>query len=138
MKDCFPYTPFIGKGKGWGIGQASNGGGKRGMANLQLNRGETLIGSGMVVYWEPYGLFNYSTWSGYIYVTNHRVLFHPLISSLFTLELPLAGLNRFWTSKHFFVPAVTICDKNAETFRFSGFKTKKLVSWLQQLGIPKV
>ena len=109
------------------------------MAKLQLNPGEALIGSGMVVYWEPYGLFNYSTWSGYIYVTSQRVLFQPLISSLFTLELPLSELTGFWTTRHFFiVPVVRLRNKNAETFKFSGFKTKKLVGWLQQMGIPKV
>ena len=107
------------------------------MANLQFNEDEPLIGSGMVVYWEPYGLFNYSTWSGYIYVTNQRIVFQPLISDIFTLELPLPELTAFWSSKHFFIPGVTLCNKNTETFRFTGFKTKKLIGWLEQLGIRK-
>lgn len=107
------------------------------MSELQINAGEILIDSGMVVYWEPRGLFNYSTWDGYIYITDQRVIFQPIVSGIFTLEFPVSELIEFWTSKHFFIPAVTICNKNAETFRFSGFKTKKLVDWLEQQGVPK-
>lgn len=108
------------------------------MASLQLNTNEEIIDSWLVVYWEPYGLFNYSNWDGHIYLTNQRVFFDPLIPGLFTLELPLSEITRFWTSKIFFVPAVTIQNKDGETFKFSGFKTKKLVGWLEQLGIPKL
>lgn len=107
------------------------------MANFQLRENETLMDRWLVLYWEPYGLFNYSKWDGHIYLTNQRVFFDPLIPGLFTLELPLSKLTRFWTSKIFFVPAVTIQNKDGDTFKFSGFKTKKLVGWIQQLGIPR-
>ena len=108
------------------------------MASLQLNTNEEMIDRWLVMYWEPDGLFNYSNWDGHIYVTNQRVFFDPLIFGLFTLELPLSELTRFWTSKIFCVPAVTIQNKDGETFQFSGFKTKKLVERLEQLGIPRL
>ena len=108
------------------------------MASLQLNENEKIIDKLLVVYLEPYGLFNYSNWDGHIYLTNQKIFFAPLMFDLFTLELPLSELTRFWTSKIFFVPAVTVQNKDGETFQFSGFKTKKMVVWLQQIGIPKV
>ncbi len=109
------------------------------MANLQLNANEEIIDRWRVVYLKPYGLFNWNCIScdGYIYVTNQRILFDSLSSGLFTLELSLSELTEFWTSKIYFVPNVTVCNKDGETFKFSGFKTKKLVDWLQQLGIPR-
>ncbi len=109
------------------------------MANLQLNVGEEIIGSGMAVYWERWGLYSSITCDGYIYVTNQRVIFNSLLSNSTLVEIPLSEITKFWTSKHFFVTMyITLCDKNEKTFKFSGFKTKKMVEWLQQLGIPKV
>lgn len=107
------------------------------MAVLQPNANEKIIDSWMVVYWEPWGLFDHITCSGYVYATNQRVFFNSLVSG-FTLEIPLEEITGFWTSKYFFVPVVTICSKNSKTFRFSGFKTKKLVDWLQEINIPEV
>ena len=45
------------------------------MADIQLEPGETLIGQGMMAYWEPVLGSSCNVWRGTIFVTNKRVCF---------------------------------------------------------------
>ena len=43
------------------------------MAHISLNPGETLIGQGMMAYWEPILGSSCHVWRGTLYVTSRRV-----------------------------------------------------------------
>lgn len=108
------------------------------VAKLQFNDGEAVIGSGMMAYQEPVGMFRYRSWRGYIYITNQRAFFRMSMSGMLMMDLLLPEIKGFMVSKRFFITAVTICSRDGKDFKFTGFPAKKLQDWLQQAGISKI
>ena len=85
------------------------------MADIQLKPGESLIGQGMMAYWEPVLGNSCNVWRGTIFVTNQRVCFRISLTS----------------------HKVTIHSKSEEKFTVTGFPVKKLQDWLRQVGVQK-
>ncbi len=108
------------------------------MAKLQLNAGESIIGSGMMAYQEPEGMLRYRSWHGNIYITNQRAFFRMSMTGISMMDLPLSEIRGFTASKSFFVPEIKIYSRNGENFKFTGFLAKKLKIWLLQAGLPSL
>lgn len=108
------------------------------MANIQLRPGETLIGQGMMAYWEPVLGNSCETWRGTIFVTNQRVCFYISWLRHSEIELELAKIRGFTVGRHLFFTKVTIHSKADERFTFTGFPVKKLQEWLRQVGIQRL
>ena len=100
------------------------------MADIQLEPGESLIGQGMMAYWEPVLGGSCDVWRGTIFVTNKRVCFRISWTSHMEFELKVG--------KHLFATKVTIHSKAKEKFTVTGFPVKKLQGWLKQMGVQKI
>ena len=114
------------------------GGVKTTMADIQLKSGESLIGQGMMAYWEPVLGNSCNVWRGTIFVTNQRVCFRISWTSHMEFELKLSEIRGFTVGKHLFATKVTIHSKSEEKFTVTGFPVKKLQDWLRQVGIQKI
>ena len=108
------------------------------MTDIQLKSGESLIGQGMMAYWEPVLGSSCNVWRGTIFVTNQRVCFRISWTSHMEFELKLSEIRGFTVGKHLFATKVTIHSRSEEKFTVTGFPVKKLQDWLRQVGIQKI
>ena len=108
------------------------------MANIQLQPGESMIGQGMMAYWEPVLGSSCNVWRGTIFVTNRRVCFQISWTTHMEVELRRSEIRGFAVGKHLFATKVTIHSRSGEKYTFTGFPVKKLQGWLRSLGIPQL
>lgn len=108
------------------------------MADIHLEPGESLIGQGMMAYWEPVLGSSCNVWRGTIFVTNQRVCFRISWTSHMEFELKLSEIRGFTVGKHLFATKVIIHSKSEEKFTVTGFPVKKLQGWLAQIGVQKL
>lgn len=108
------------------------------MADIQLQPGESVVGQGMMAYWEPVLGSSCNVWRGTIFVTNQRVCFQISWTTHMEIELRRSEISGFTVGKHLFATKVTIHSKSREKFTFTGFPAKKLQSWLRQMGVQKI
>ena len=108
------------------------------MADIQLKSDESLIGQGMMAYWEPVLGSSCNVWRGTIFVTNMRVCYRISWLSHMEVELRLSEVAGFSVGKHLFATKVIIHSKAGERFTFTGFPVKKLQDWLKQVGVQKI
>lgn len=108
------------------------------MADIQLQPGESVLGQGMMAYWEPVLGSSCNVWRGTIFVTNQRVCFQISWTTHMEIELRWSEISGFTVGKHLFATKVTIHSKSGEKFTFTGFPAKKLQSWLRQMGVQKI
>ena len=104
------------------------------MADIQLNSGESLIGQGMMAYWEPVLGSSCNVWRGTIFVTNQRVCFHISWTRHMEFEINLSEIKGFTVGKHLFATKVTIHSISDEKYTVTGFPVKKLQDWLRKVG----
>ena len=107
------------------------------LPKLQLNSGETLIGTGNMALQERIGI-GFRNWQGHIYITNQRVIFRIYMSSASEIDLPLSQISGFSAMRVLFIPGVTIHSKSGKRFVLTGFPAKKVQGWLRQVGISKL
>lgn len=107
------------------------------MAKFQLLSNETLVGSGPMSLKQKWGLSS-QMYQGTIYVTNRRICFHMSVSGTVLMDAALSEVKGFSVSRILFITAVTIYSRAGEQFTLTGFPSKKLQSWLLQLGIPNL
>ncbi len=107
------------------------------MAKIQLNPGETTIGSGQLALHQKQFL-NTKPFSGNIYVTNQRVCFYISMVSKPEMDLPLSDIKGFSAGKKGLFTAVTIQSQAGENYVFTGFPVKKLQDWLRQAGVQEL
>lgn len=108
------------------------------MANIKLNSGETLIGQGMMAYYEPVLGSSCNVWRGTIFVTNMRVCYRISWLSHMEIELRLPEIAGFSVGRHLFATKVTIHSEAGEKFSFTGFPVKKLQDWLREAGVREL
>ena len=108
------------------------------MAHISLNPGETLIGQGMMAYWEPILGSSCHVWRGTLYVTSRRVCYRISWLRHMEFELPLSEIRGFTVGTHLFATKVTLHSKSGERFTVTGFPVKKLQGWLAQIGVQKI
>ena len=108
------------------------------MANIQLQPGESVIGQGMMAYWEPVLGSACDVWRGTIFVTNQRVFFQISWTTHMEVELRRSEIRGFTVGKHLFATKVTIHSKSGKKFTFTGFPAKKLQDWLRQAGVQEI
>ena len=108
------------------------------MAEIKLETGETLIGQGMMAYWEPVLGNACDVWRGTIFVTNQRVCFRISMTSHMEFELKLPKIKGFTVGRHLFFTKVTIHSRMGEKFTVTGFPVKRLQGCLRQAGIEKL
>jgi len=106
------------------------------MAKLQLNPGETLIGSGQVTLYKKL-FINTKTYDGNIYVTNQRVCFYIRMSGEPEMELPLSRAQGFSVEKKTLYTMVAVYARSGESYAFTGFPVKKLPGWLRKAGVQE-
>lgn len=107
------------------------------MARLQLNSGETMIGSGQVAMHQKQFLTTKAI-DGSIYVTNQRACFQVRMIGTMDMDLPLNEIKGFSIGKKALFTAVTIYSQAGERYVFTGFPIKKLQEWLRQAGVREI
>lgn len=108
------------------------------MAKLDLNPGETMIGSGQMSLYLKQGLTK-KPFQGNVFVTNQRACFKiSMMPGDPDMNLPLEAIKGFSVGKIALFTAVTIHSKSGETYSLTGFPAKKLQDWLQQVGVQKI
>ena len=108
------------------------------MADIPLQPYESVVGQGMMAYWEPVLGSSCNVWRGTIFVTDQRVCFQISWTTHMEVELKRSEISGFTVGKHLFATKVTIHSKSGEKFTFTGFHEKKLQGWLRSLGIPQL
>ena len=108
------------------------------MADIPLQPYESVVGQGMMAYWEPVLGSSCDVWRGTIFVTDQRVCFQISWTTHMEVELKRSEISGFTVGKHLFATKVTIHSKSVEKFTFTGFPVKKLQGWLRSLGIPQL
>jgi len=108
------------------------------MADIQLQPGESVVGQGMMAYWEPVLGSACDVWRGTIFVTNQRVCFQISWTTHMEVELRRSEIKGFTVGKHLFATKVTIHSKSGKKFTFTGFPAKKLQDWLRQAGVQEI
>ena len=108
------------------------------MTTLQLASNESLVGQGMVAYWEPVLGSSCDVWRGTIFVTNQRVCFSISWTNRLEFELKLSEIDGFAVGRHLFATTVTIYSRAGKRFMMTGFPIKKLQGWLRQVGVRQL
>ena len=107
------------------------------MAKLNLNPGETIVGSGTMALHLKQGLGR-NPFSGNIFVTNQRVCFKiSMMPGDPDMNLALGDVKGFSVKKGLFTQ-VNIHSKSGETYPLTGFPAKKLQDWLRQVGVQEL
>jgi len=107
------------------------------MTKIQLNPGETLIGSGQAALHKKQFIHT-KAFDGNIYVTDQRVCFYIRMIRKPEMELPLSDVKGFSVGKKALFTAVTIYSQIGEGYLFTGFPVKKLQTWLRQAGVQEM
>ena len=108
------------------------------MAKLNLNPGETMIGSGQMSLYQKQGLTK-KPFQGNVFVTNQRACFKiSMMPGDPDMNLPLEEIKGFSVSSVLFVTRVTIHSRSGEEFPLTGFPAKKLQGWLEQAGVQRL
>lgn len=108
------------------------------MANIQLQPGESVVGQGMMAYWEPVLGSACNVWRGTIFVTDQRVCFRISWTAHMEIELRLSEIKGFTVGRHLFATKVSIHSASGKRFTFTGFPAKKLQDWLKNVGISQL
>ena len=107
------------------------------MAKLNLNPGETIVGSGPMALYLKQGLGR-KPFSGDIFVTNQRVCFKiSMMPGDPDMNLTLEEVKGFSVKKGL-ITQVSIHSKAGEVFPLTGFPVKKLQDWLRQVGVQEL
>lgn len=108
------------------------------MAKLNLNPGETIIGSGQMSLYQKQGLMK-KPFQGNIFVTNQRACFKiSMMPGEPDMNLPLGEIKGFSVGKIALFTAVTIHSKSGDDYPLTGFPAKKLQDWLRQAGVQEI
>ena len=107
------------------------------MAKLNLNPGETMIGSGQMSLYQKQGLTK-KPFQGNIFVTNQRACFKISMVPGLEMNLPVAEIKGFSVGKIALFTAVTIHSKSGGAYPLTGFPAKKLQDWLRQAGVQEL
>ncbi len=108
------------------------------MAKLNLNPGETMIGSGQMSLYQKWVLTK-KPFQGNVFVTSQRVCFKiSMMPGEPDMNLPLEEIKGFSVGKIALFTAVTIHSKSGEIYPFTGFPAKKLQDWLRQVGVQEL
>ncbi|MEY8387571.1 hypothetical protein AALC17_09805 [Oscillospiraceae bacterium 38-13] len=107
------------------------------MAKLDLNPGETIIGTGQMSLYRKQGLTK-KPFQGNIFVTNQRACFKISMVPNLEMDLPIGEIRGFSVGKMALFTQVTIHSKSGETYPLTGFPVKKLQDWLRQAGVPEI
>ena len=108
------------------------------MAKLDLNPGETMIGSGQMSLYQKQGLTK-KPFQGNVFVTNQRACFKiSMMPGEPNMNLPLEEIKGFSVGKKALFTAVTIHSQAGENYVFTGFPVKKLQDWLRQAGVREL
>ncbi len=108
------------------------------MAKLNLNSGETMIGSGQMSLYQKQGLMK-KPFQGNVFVTNQRACFKiSIMPGEPDVNLPLEEIKGFSVGKIALFTVVTIHSKSGEEYPLTGFPAKKLQDWLRQAGVQEL
>ena len=107
------------------------------MAKLDLNPGETMVGSGQMSLYCKQGLMK-KPFQGNVFVTNQRACFQISMVPHLEMDLPLGEIRGFSVGKIALFTAVTIHSKDGEEYPLTGFPVKKLQDWLRQSGVQEL
>lgn len=106
------------------------------MAKFSLRPTETLIGSDIITYFDPYG-FGCAEELGRVYVTNERLIHCNPVGVAF-VDLPLSRVSGFKAGRRFlFIPKCTIYTTEGDVHIFADFRVPLLLDWLQEAGVPQ-
>lgn len=107
------------------------------MAKLDLNPGETMIGSGQMSLYQKQGLTK-KPFQGNVFVTNQRACFKISMVPSLEMDLPVEEIKGFSVGKIALFTAVTIHSKSGKEYPLTGFPAKKLQDWLRQAGVQEI
>ena len=107
------------------------------MAKLNLNPGETMIGSGQMSLYQKQGLTK-KPFQGNVFVTNQRACFKISMMPGLEMDLPVEEIKGFTVGKIALFTAVTIHSKDGKEYPLTGFPAKKLQDWLRQAGVQEI
>ena len=107
------------------------------MAKLNLNPGETMIGSGQMSLYQKQGLTK-KPFQGNVFVTNQRACFKISMMPGLEMDLPVEEIKGFSVGKIALFTAVTIHSKDGKEYPLTGFPAKKLQDWLRQAGVQEI
>ena len=107
------------------------------MAKLDLNPGETMIGSGQMSLYQKQGLTKKPS-QGNVFVTNQRACFKISMMPGLEMDLPVEEIKGFSVGKIALFTAVTIHSKDGKEYPLTGFPAKKLQDWLRQAGVQEI
>ena len=107
------------------------------MAKLNLNPGETMIGSGQMSLYQKQGLTK-KPFQGNVFVTNQRACFKISMVPGLEMDLPVEEIKGFSVGKIALFTAVTIHSKDGKEYPLTGFPAKKLQDWLRQAGVQEI
>ncbi len=107
------------------------------MAKLDMNPGETMIGSGQMSLYQKQGLTK-KPFQGNVFVTNLRACFKISMMPGLEMDLPVADIKGFSVGKIALFTAVTIHSKDGKEYPLTGFPAKKLQDWLRQAGVQEI
>ena len=107
------------------------------MAKLNLNPGETMIGSGQISLYQKQGLTK-KPFQGNVFVTNQRACFKISMMPGLEMDLPVEEIKGFSVGKIALFTAVTIHSKDGKEYPLTGFPAKKLQDWLRQAGVQEL
>ena len=107
------------------------------MAKLDLNPGETMIGSGQMSLYQKQGMIK-KPFQGNVFVTNQRVCFKISMVPGLEMDLPVEDIKGFSVGKIALFTAVTIHSKDGKDYPLTGFPAKKLQDWLRQAGVQEI
>ena len=107
------------------------------MAKLDLNPGETMIGSGQMSLYQKQGLTK-KPFQGNVFATNQRACFKISMVPGLEMDLPVEEIKGFSVGKIALFTAVTIHSKSGKEYPLTGFPAKKLQDWLRQAGVQEI
>ena len=107
------------------------------MAKLNLNPGETMIGSGQMSLYQKQGLTK-KPFQGSIFVTNQRACFKISMVPGLEMDLPVEEIKGFSVGKIALFTAVTIHSKDGKEYPLTGFPAKQPQDWLRQAGVQEI
>ena len=107
------------------------------MAKLDLNPGETMIGSGQMSLYQKQGLTK-KPFQGNVFVTNQRACFKISMMPGLEMDLPVEEIKGFSVGKTALFTAVTIHSKDGKDYPPTGSPAKKLQDWLRQAGVQEI
>lgn len=107
------------------------------MAKLDMNPGETMIGSGQMSLYQKQGMIK-KPFQGNVFVTNQRACFKISMVPGLEMDLPVEDIKGFSVGKIALFTAVTIHGKDGKDYPLTGFPAKKLQDWLRQAGVQEI